>query len=88
MEHVINNAFNNAIKCALKSTLHDESDHLVYLNEDGSYGFIRCERGKLVAPGDNVKILGWTEFSVERGIPKAIYLEFERPLTVKDLGIY
>lgn len=85
MSFEINVAYNDTVKAALQVTVQDKQDYLVYLDDAGAYCFIRSEKGRLVIPCENVKYLGWTEFSVEGNFPRARYFDFEQPLSLEAL---
>lgn len=80
-----NHKYNDVIKTALKATLHEKLDYIVFIDVNGVYGFTRGERDYFADLSNNVKLLGWTEYSIDNDIPKASFLEFDEPMTIDEL---
>lgn len=87
MSFTPNIKYNETVKAALKATVHDKCDYLVYIDHNEVYGFIHGERGRILVLGDDVTLLGWTEFAVNYNISTASYFEFECPQKLRDLNI-
>lgn len=82
----VNLEYNDIVKAALKATVHAQADHIIYMDGNGAYHFIRGEKGSLVNPGIHARFLSWTEYTIDCGFPKAKIFEFEKPLTFEELS--